>query len=266
MTPRSRISPLVALLVLLLASIPGSLPGQVATPLLRTSLPSTAVVTRVSDGDTIQVRFPGGSVRRVRLIGVDTPERGDRNEDNRFWAEMATRFAVQNFLDRSVRLTYDLEEEDKYGRLLAFVSAEASGTFNETLIREGYSAAYLRFPFRRDYREAFKRAEAEARRAGKGIWGGRTEGVIAPSEGASHIGQYLTVRFRCGRAGEGRRYTFLWSDDRRFQALLKNDTAWGKARAALRYVGKEVSVTGVLEGDRGFTKVYVLFERQLAVR
>ncbi len=261
MTLRRRAALYAAVLIPFLTLGSGRLPGHG-----RLDLPATVLVTRVSDGDTIQVRLPGGQVRRVRLIGVDTPERGDRNEDNRFWAEMATRFAVQNLLDKTVRLIPDREAEDKYGRLLAFVSVEGAGIFNEKIIREGYSAAYLRFPFRRDYREAFRRAEAEARRAGKGIWGGRISAVAAPPEAASHLGEYVTVRFRCARAGDGRRYSFLWSGDRLFQALLRNDTAWGRARSAQALVGKEVSVTGVLEGDRGFRKVYVLFPRQIAAR
>jgi endonuclease YncB( thermonuclease family) len=252
---------LPVLLILLLPSVPGLSSARAPA---RADLPGTALVSRVLDGDTIQVRTRDGAVLRVRLIGVDTPERGDRNEDNRFWAEMATRFAVQDLLGEQVRLTYDRETEDKYGRLLAFVAGEGPETFNEHIIREGYSAAYLRFPFRSDYQDAFRRAEAEARREGRGIWGGRTAAVIGPSEGASHPGEYVTVRFRCGRVSAGRRYSFLWSEDRRFEALLKNDTSWGSFRTAQGYRGREMSVTGVLEVDRGFNKIYVLFPRQLA--
>lgn len=227
------------------------------------ALPLSGVVTRISDGDTIQVRPADGVVRRVRLLGVNTYERDDPSEDKRFWAEMATRYAVQSLLGRTVRLTYDADKVDRFGRLLAYVWVDERRTFNESIIRDGYGPAFLKYPFRRDCEELFRSAEAEARRLGKGIWASREPGVIALTEAAAHLGEYVAVRFRCGRVTPGRKYFFLWSDDRRFEALLSKDAARDSGIAPETCPGKAVSVTGVLEGDRGFSKIYVLFRRQV---
>ncbi len=223
-------------------------------------------MTRISDGDTIQVRFDDGRTSRVRLIGVNTLERDDPSEEKRCWAEMATRFAAHSLLNRKVRLSYDLEKEDRFGRDLAYVWLDGAEPFNQTLIQEGYSPAYLKYPFRLDYQESFRQAEAVARRSGKGMWGTREPAPMTVSETGSHLGEYVSVRFRCGRLSEGRKYLFLWSDDRRLQALVLKDRASEIMPSGKSYQGKELVATGVLEGDRAFAKIYILFPRQLAVR
>lgn len=211
------------------------------------------------------MRFNDGSSRRVRLIGVDTFERDDPSEEKRYWAEMATRFAVQNLLGKTVRLSLDQDEEDRFGRILAYVWLEGAEPFNRILIGEGYSPAFLKYLYRRDYRESFGRAEADARRLGKGMWRKGEPAPLTAAEAGSHLGQYVCVRFRCGRLSEGRKYFFLWSDDRRFQALVSKDRVSRILPDPGSYQGKELTATGVLEGEAAFTKIYVLFRRQLAV-
>ena len=67
-----------------------------------------------------------------------------------------------------MRLEYDRERTDRYGRTLAYVHLE-DGTFaNAEIVRRGYGHAYTRFPFR--YLDRFRRLEREARAAGRGLW------------------------------------------------------------------------------------------------
>ena len=120
--------------------------------------------TRVVDGDTLVL--DGGE--RVRLIGVDTPEKDDRRPQVRRLAAAATEFTRRLCERRPVRLEYDLERRDRHERTLAYVFLE-DGTFvNAEIVRQGYGFAYTRFPFR--HLEEFRAYERDARAAGRGLW------------------------------------------------------------------------------------------------
>ncbi len=122
------------------------------------------VVERVIDDDTLEL--DGGE--RVRLIGVDTPELRDPRELARSYAHLAKEVVRQACEGQRVRLAYDQQLRDRYGRTLAYVYL-ADGTFlNAELIRQGYGFAYTRFPFA--YQEEFRRLEQEAREAQRGLW------------------------------------------------------------------------------------------------
>jgi len=138
-------------------------------------------VERVVDGDTILVR-DGDVLTTVRLIGVDTPETvHPRKPVERFGKEAAA-FTKRTLENESVRLEFDNERFDRYGRLLAYVYRASDGLFvNEELIRQGYGHAYTRFPFR--YLDRFRRLEAEARENGRGLWGDGSPEPPPPSRG-----------------------------------------------------------------------------------
>jgi micrococcal nuclease len=141
------------------SSSPG--PGSEATS------PVTVRVTKVTDGDTIHVGYQGHD-ERVRLIGVDTPEVPWYGGKEDCYGVPAGLYARQRLSGRSVRLAFDVERRDRYGRLLAYVYVGPE-LFNLTLLRLGYARAD---PVRPDTMMAstFEQAEREARAAGRGLW------------------------------------------------------------------------------------------------
>ena len=68
-------------------------------------------------------------------------------------------------------LELDAEEEDDYGRLLAYVYRSDGSMFNEALVREGNAQEVATFPPNTRYLDRFEKAQEEAREAGRGIWG-----------------------------------------------------------------------------------------------
>lgn len=119
---------------------------------------------RVIDGDTIVL----DGNEHIRLIGVDTPEKNDHRPEVRRLAMEATRFTRRMCEGQPVRLEYDYQRYDRYGRTLAYVYLR-NGTFlNAEIVRQGYGFAYTRFPFR--YLDDFRAYEREARAAGRGLW------------------------------------------------------------------------------------------------
>ena len=124
-------------------------------------------VDRVVDGDTLLLV----NRARVRLIGADTPETVHPNQPEEPFGREATRF-TKRFIDEAggtVRLELDRERVDRYGRFLAYVF-DGRRMLNEELIRAGLAEAQTGFRYSAAMKTRFRRAEEEAKAAGRGIW------------------------------------------------------------------------------------------------
>ncbi|HET8623680.1 MAG TPA: thermonuclease family protein [Gemmatimonadales bacterium] len=118
------------------------------------------IVSRVIDGDT----FYCADGRKVRLIGIDAPERAQ----GRAAAESAA--ALRRLLPRGarVRLEADVGARDRHGRALAYAWSGDS-LINETLVRDGW-AFLLTVPPNVKYVKRLERAQKFARTARVGLW------------------------------------------------------------------------------------------------
>jgi micrococcal nuclease len=129
---------------------------------------TTALVTRVVDGDTVEVRLDGAE-EDVRYIGVDTPETVKPDTPVQCFGPQASTFNHRLAEGRRVRLVFGEERRDVYGRLLAYVYLQ--GRFvNAELVRRGL-ARTLTIPPNDRFARRFKRLEIAAARAGRGLWG-----------------------------------------------------------------------------------------------
>jgi micrococcal nuclease len=129
----------------------------------------SARVVRVVDGDTIRVRLDGRT-ERVRYIGVDTPESVKPGTPVQCFAKRAAAANAALVAGRSVRLVGDVEQRDRYGRLLAYVYREPDGAFvNAELVRDGYARTLTIAPNVAHARQFAELARA-ARRSGRGLW------------------------------------------------------------------------------------------------
>jgi micrococcal nuclease len=126
--------------------------------------PEERLCVRVVDGDTIEL--DGGE--HVRLIGVDTPESVDPRRPVEPFGKEASAFTRRMAEGKTVRLEFEEETVDTYGRTLAYVYLPDGTLLNREIIRQGYGHAYTRFPFR--YEREFVILERQARAAGRGLW------------------------------------------------------------------------------------------------
>lgn len=124
-------------------------------------------VSRIVDGDTIEVSPGVDGIRDVRLIGVDTPESYGGEEP---LGPQASAFATDALAGQEVALEFDEERIDPYGRALAYVWTGGEEMFNSELLREGL-AQVATFPPNTKYVDRFEAIQADARTAGIGIWG-----------------------------------------------------------------------------------------------
>lgn len=125
-------------------------------------------VTRVVDGDTIEVALPGGE-EDVRLIGVDTPETVKPGAPVQCFGPRASHFTKRLLEGRRVRLVLGAERRDTYGRLLAYVRL-GRRFVNAMLVRRGLARS-LTIPPNDRYAPLFEGLERRAARAGRGLWG-----------------------------------------------------------------------------------------------
>ncbi|MFM8236609.1 MAG: thermonuclease family protein [Actinomycetota bacterium] len=132
-----------------------------------------ARVVRTFDGDTVEVLVGRGDAARpetVRMLGVDTPEtHHPRKPVQCFGPEAAAFTAARLPPGTAVRLELDVEQRDRYGRLLAHVLVD-DARFGDELLRAGYARLLVIAPNGAHAREML-RAELEARSAGRGLWG-----------------------------------------------------------------------------------------------
>ena len=126
--------------------------------------PSEGVVDRVIDGDTIVL----ASGEKVRYLLVDAPETTNGHDD--CFGANASQFNSDLVLGKTIALDYDVECNDMYGRLLAYVSVGGQDV-NALLVQRGY-ACVLHIPPNGDARaDEFKVYQADAKANSRGLWG-----------------------------------------------------------------------------------------------
>ena len=129
-------------------------------------------VSRIVDGDTFWVDNESEKGIKIRLTGVDAPEtRNSRNKVKAAFGDESTRYLTDLIAGKMVRLEYDVDSLDQYGRTLAYVYLE-DGTFvNATMVRNGYATVMTTPPNVR-YADTFVELARKARKRELGLWKG----------------------------------------------------------------------------------------------
>lgn len=138
----------------------------------------SSYVERVVDGDTLKL----SNKDKVRLIGVDTPEvhysdkllRDSKKSGKDIKAIQALGKKASDFTgnlcaNKKVRLEFDVEKHDRYGRLLAYVYLEYGTFVNAKIIEEGYGQV-MTIPPNVKHADHFRDLERKARDNKKGLW------------------------------------------------------------------------------------------------
>ena len=118
----------------------------------------SCTIQSIYDGDTVTARCPSGQVK-VRVFGIDAPEMkqepwGDRSRE-----------VMRGLVPRRDPITLRVMDQDRYGRIVAKILVGDRDAGLE-LVRQGHAVVYRQYNNQPDYLQA----EAEARRAKRGIW------------------------------------------------------------------------------------------------
>jgi micrococcal nuclease len=128
--------------------------------------PLSARVIMVHDGDTVSVILRGRE-EKVRLIGIDAPELGQKP-----WGRKAKKH-LEEILSRTGWITlleFDVQERDKYGRLLAYLWTRDKKLINLEMLKDGFAVLYT-LPPNVKYVEVLRDGQHSARENDLGIWG-----------------------------------------------------------------------------------------------
>jgi len=149
-------------------------------------------VVRVVDGDTLDVHI-NGETKRIRLIGLDTPETVDPNKPVQCYGPEASAKAKEMLFGNFVSMEADETQgdADKYSRLLRYIILKDSTNFEKWLIENGYGYEYTyNTPYK--YQADFMAAEATASTNKVGLWAentcnGQTTTVNNPTNTGAHL-------------------------------------------------------------------------------
>lgn len=125
------------------------------------SAAQTARFLALIDGDSMLVEYKGRS-REIRLIGIDAPEWGQE------YGSQAKAYALKICYGHDLRLEFDKDRKDRYGRLLVYAYC-GDIMLNEEMVRAGLAIAIKVKPNTKHY-ERLKRAEKQARDERLGFW------------------------------------------------------------------------------------------------
>lgn len=130
--------------------------------------PESGLVIHIYDGDTIQVSI-GGKKEKVRLLGVDTPEKKGPYTKAEPMGGEASRRTAQLVLNKMVILVYGGETlRDRYKRLLAHVILPDGRVLNEILLEEGLAEVFRKFRY--SNKKRYLKLQRSAKKACVGIW------------------------------------------------------------------------------------------------
>jgi len=131
-------------------------------------------VSKITDGDTLQVITQEGTKLKIRLYGCDAPETEKRNratEDTSIpgqpYAEEAMQALKAKVYRKKVRV--DIIDIDRYRRMVSMIWL-GNRNINLEMVREGYAEAYREY-LKEPYRSQFIDVERKARSERNGIWG-----------------------------------------------------------------------------------------------
>ena len=139
-------------------------------PTLAISAPEYLPVKKIVDGDTFWADDGSPKGIKVRLIGIDAPEsRKSFKKEVGVYGKESKAYLSKLLKGKKVKLVYDIDPLDQFGRTLAYAYLE-DGTFvNADLVKNGY-AIILTVPPNIKFADQFYRLQQKARESKKGLW------------------------------------------------------------------------------------------------
>jgi micrococcal nuclease len=212
-------------------------------------------VKKVIDGDTIIL----STGEHLRYIGIDTPESRIKKGiqfiyDPQPFAREATQFNKNLVEAKNVRIEFDIDKKDRYGRLLGYCFVD--GKFvNKELLEKGYAVLYT-YPPNVKYVEVLAKAQKKARQNNRGMWG--VYQAISHQEAHRFINQIRTIKGKVINTYQSDKCTYLnfglnYKTD--FTVVIFNNTLDYFQKKGINpadfYRGKTVEVSGRIREYNG---------------
>ncbi len=196
----------------------------------------------IFDGDT----FETAAGERIRLLGINTPEVAHQDKSGQVMGDEATRGLTRLIAGKTVRLGFDVERRDIYGRTLAQVWLPGGTWVNGEMVRLGLAHAYIFTPNLK-WAKTLVALERTAREKKLGIWHTRRFSMLAARHvTARNIGQFRVV---CGTVRYVSRSRYFFRLSRLGVSIPRTYRKWF-SHAPLIHKGQAVFVHGVIRRGR----------------
>jgi len=164
-----------------------------------------AVVDTIYDGDTILL----GDKRKLRFIGINTPERERSGSLAQPFSDQATRRLEQLIPQGSrVGLRYDKQSKDRYRRTLAHIFRHDGLNVTAELIKQGYGFAIV-VPPNNWQLDCYFQVEQQARKRKAGIWSHAYYRASSPEQLNQNQSGFMRVTGKVTRKGQGKKNIWL---------------------------------------------------------
>lgn len=206
-----------------------------------TATTEIATVKWVYDGDTVKL----ADGRKIRIIGIDTPEMPRKNKKGEPFAGQATealreKLAVNNY---QVRLQIGKQAFDKYNRQLAHLFTPDQQNLSAWLLEQGFATSLLIHP-NFTFADCYRNAEKNAQQAKSNIWSQADFQIQTPAQLDKTFSGYVRLKGTVRRVKHRKKRVTLTLDEKIYITIKEPELKLFKNLDGL--MGKTVTVSGML--------------------
>jgi endonuclease YncB( thermonuclease family) len=219
-------------------------------------------VRYVYDGDTLVL----ANDRKIRLIGINTPEAGQDGQPPQALA-IEARDRLRRLLfaqGNAARAVYGQEDRDRHGRYLANLWLADGKNLSAELLREGLGWA-VAIPPNTRFLDCYLESEQSARAAAKGVWGHPDYAVRSSAQLNLRSKGFQLVEGRVVRINHGGGAIWVNLEGRFAVRIPDQDLRWFSHPPDSSWTGKQVQVRGWLYAVKGELRVTVRHPAALEV-
>ena len=212
-----------------------------------------ATVSRIVDGDTVHL----SDGRKVRFIGINTPEIGRRGKPSQPYARQAYNFVVQLLKNnKKIGLTFDKDKKDRYKRILAYINLPDGRSVEQLLLARGLAYSIVVPP--NDHRvRCYRSIEKQARDTKLGLWTLRENQWQDAADLSAKSRGLRFVKGRVTAYKESRKSIYLQLTKKLAIRIAKKDRQYFAGLNLRKLIGKTLRVRGWVSTYKGRQSIHI---------
>ena len=219
------------------------------------------IVSKVVDGDTIHLK----DGRKVRFIGINTPEIGYKGKRSQPFAQKAKKVLQQLLKENSkLGLYYDLEKKDRYKRILAFAILQNGKDIAQILLQQGLAHSIV-IPPNIQQLDCYRQLEKNARELQSGIWQLADKQLKTAQGLAPKTKGYRFVSGQIKKYSESKKSIYLKSTEQLSIRIAKKDILYFSSIHLKSLAGRKVLVRGWVNTYKGRQSIHIRSEHDLQI-
>jgi endonuclease YncB( thermonuclease family) len=220
----------------------------------------TTTIRYIHDGDTLHLR----DGRKVRLVGINTPELARKNKAAEPFAKAAKNALKSLFRnDKTIKLRFGKVKKDRYGRYLAHGFLLGGENVQAILLNQGL-ASVINVPPNTQFSACYLEQELKARCNKTGLWE-RGKILQAKNLKNKHVGFYL-VQGIVTKVRSNKKGIWLTIDNKLTVGIRPDDQFLFDIKTINNMVNQSVIVRGWINESKRSTPFYVRTRHPLSIQ